>query len=186
MGTATSKRALGLVALALGSAACGGSSAGPFAWLRPQPPPAGWALTRIASGAELSYPPSWRLIKGDRGTATAVLVSANGRYLGYLNVTPRQGNETLANWASFRVDHNREEGDRGLTRLASATGLRFLSGHGNCVKDAYTSGTGAHYIEIACLVTGLRTDSVIVGAAPPSSWAQQAGSIERAISGFRT
>jgi hypothetical protein len=134
----------------------------------------------------MPYPPSWRQIKGDRGTATAALRGAGGKYLGYLNVTPRQGPETLADWRTFRVDHNHEEGDRSVTRLAFASGLRFLTGHGSCVKDAYVSGTGVHYIEIACLVAGSRTQSVIVGAAPPSSWPQTSGIIERSISGFRT
>jgi hypothetical protein len=133
----------------------------------------------------MAYPPSWRKLKGDRGTATAALRTADGKYLGYLNVTPRQGNETLAGWRTFRIKHNHEEGDRSVTRLAFASGLSFLNGHGSCVKDSYISGTGVPYIEIACLVVGSRAQSVIVGAAPPSSWAQAAGAIQRSISGFR-
>jgi hypothetical protein len=42
-----------------------------------------------------------------------------------------------------------------------------------------------HYIEIACLVSGAKASTVIVGAGPPSAWAQVSGPIERAISGFR-
>lgn len=171
------------------STAAAGSTGGPppaFAWLQPQPPPADWKLVRIPVGAVFAYPPSWKQVKGDPGTATAALQTPSGRYLGYLNVTPRQGNETLANWASFRVHHNLEEGDRKVTRLADAAGLRFLDGHGNCVKDLYLSGTGAPYIEIACLVAGAKANTVIVGAAPPSSWPHVSGTIERAISGFRT
>ena len=113
-------------------------------------------------------------------------VPPTGRYLGYLNATPRQGEETLADWRTFRISHNHEEGDRSVVRLAYAGGLRFLDGHGNCVKDAYISGTGVHYIEIACLVSGAKASTVIVGAGPPSAWAQVSGSIERAIAGFRT
>jgi hypothetical protein len=134
----------------------------------------------------MPYPPGWRRIKTDRGTTTAALLGPGGRYLGYLNATPRQGKETLTDWRTFRVEHNHDEGDRSVTRLAAATGLRFLTGHGSCVKDAYTSGTGVHYIEIACLVAGAKASTVIVGAAPPSAWARVSGSIERAISGFRT
>jgi hypothetical protein len=215
MGTATSRAALGLAALAIGCAGCGGSghsssgSAGSatapatsgstastpvaaaagnaaFAWLRPRPVPAHWQVVRIATGAEMAIPPGWRTIKGDRGTATAALRTAQGRYVGYLNATPQQGEETLANWRTFRVHHNLEEGDRKVVRLAYADGLHFLNGHGNCVKDAYISGTGVHYIEIACLVAGAKASTVIVGAGPPSSWGQVSGSIQRAISGFRT
>jgi hypothetical protein len=165
---------------------CGGGVQGPFSWLRPQPPPPSWRVARIPSGAELAYPAGWQHLKSDRGTTTVALLGGPGQFLGYLNVTPRQGNESLANWGEFRVDHNREEGDIAVTRLASATGLRFLTGHGGCVKDSYRTSTGGHYIEIACLVVGARTDSVIVGAATPASWAATSGSIERAISGFRT
>jgi hypothetical protein len=125
-------------------------------------------------------------VRGDAGTATAALLGAGGRFLGYLNVTPRQGGETLAGWPSLRVAHNAAEGNRDNTRLAAARGLRFLTGHGSCVKDAYTTRTAAHYIEIACLVAGPRITSVIVGAAPPASWPRVSGLIERAISGFRT
>jgi hypothetical protein len=143
-------------------------------------------LARIPSGAALAYPPSWRSVKTDPGTSTAALRTPSGRYLGYLNITPKQGPEMLANWATFRVDHNHEEGDRSVTRLAYGTGLRFLDGHGNCVKDAYVSGTGVHYVEIACLVAGAKTSTVIVGAGPPSAWAQVSSTLERSISGFRT
>jgi hypothetical protein len=134
----------------------------------------------------MAYAPSWRKIKTDPGTVTAALRSPNGGYIGYLNATPKQGPETLANWRTFRIAHNKEEGDRVVTRLAYAGGLKFLAGRGNCVKDAYVSGTGVHYIEIACLVAGSRATTVIVGAGPPSTWAQVSSVIERAISGFRT
>jgi hypothetical protein len=203
MGTATSRLALGLAALAIGCAGCGGSGSnsssstasppapaasagGAFAWLRPQPAPSSWHVVRIPSGAEMAYPPGWRQIKGDPGTATAALLTAGGSYLGYLNATPQQGGETLANWRTFRVEHNHEEGDRSVVPLAHAEGLRFLDGHASCVKDAYVSVTGAHYTEIACLVAGANGNTVIVGAAPTTRWADVSSSIQRAISGFRT
>ena len=169
-----------------GSATTRASGSAAFAWLRPRPAPTGWRLARIPSGAALAYPPSWRSVKTDPGTTSAALRTPSGRYLGYLNITPKQGTETLANWATFRVDHNHEEGDRSVTRLAYATGLRFLNGDGNCVKDAYVSGTGVHYVEIACLVAGAKASTVIVGAGPPSAWAQVSPTLERSISGFRT
>ena len=174
------------VILALASAGCAGSSHGPFAWLRPQANPQGWEVARIPTGAELPYPPGWRIVPGDRGTATAALLTADGGYVGYLNVTPRQGRESLSGWASFRIAHNADEGNTGVKALAAATGLRFRTGHGSCVKDSYTTRSSAHYIEIACLVAGSRASTVIVGAAPPTAWPRTSGMIERAISAFRT
>lgn len=182
---ATNRRRLAAFGLVLIGAGCGTSSQAPFAWFRPQPPPHDWRLARIASGSELAYPPGWRIVPGDRGTATAALLGAGGRYLGYLNVTPRQGEETVARWASFRIVHNAEEGNTAIRRLAAATGLHFRNGHGSCVKDSYTTRTGSRYIEIACLADGRRAASVIVGAAPPDSWSTTSGVIERSISAFR-
>jgi hypothetical protein len=193
MGTGTSRftlmraATLWLALAAVGLAGCGGASeSGAFSWLRPQAAPTDWKLRQIPSGAVLAYPPSWSVQHGDPGTATAALLGSDGRFLGYLNITPQQGDETLSNWSSFRVDHNRNEGDRAVRRLAAATGLRFLTGHGTCVKDAYTTQTGSRFVEIACLVAGARAESVIVGAAPPAGWATESPTIERAIAGVRT
>jgi hypothetical protein len=203
MGPATSRGWLGLATLALCLTACGGStgatsgvgsgsassgagSTSGFAWLRPQATPVGWRTATIPAGAAMAYPPTWRRQSGDAGTATAALTSADRRFLGYLNLTPRQGGESLTNWSTFRIDHNGEEGDRAIKRLAAATGLHFLNGQGSCVKDSYTTSVNARYIEIACLVTGPRGQVVIVGAAPPSSWAGNSAVIERAIEGVRT
>jgi len=142
-------------------------------------------VARTPNGASLPYPPQWRRAHGDPGTATAVLIDSRERIAGYLNVTPRQGNEQLSNWSSFRPDHNRDEGDRNVTTLAAATGLRFHTGSGTCVKDAYTTAVGTHYIELACLVRG-RTSSVIVGAALAENWDAVAPVLQRAISAFET
>ena len=182
MGTGTSSRRAAVALLTLGLAGCGGSSAtSSFAWLRPQPPPSGWKVLTIPSGARLAYPPTWRALHGDPGTATVAFRTPAGRFLGYLNLTPRQGAETLSNWATFRTEHNAEEGDRRVRRLASAEHLRFRSGQGSCVKDSYTTITAARYVEIACLVRGVGASFVIVGAAPPDAWGQVSPVIERAI-----
>ena len=179
---AVSRQLPGALALALIGAGCGTSSQARFAWVQPQPVPPHWAVVRIASGSELAYPPGWRIVPGDRGTATAALLGEGGRYLGYLNVTPRQGDENTATWASFRIAHNADEGDTAITRIAAATGLRFRGGRGSCVTDSYTTRTGARYIEVACLIEGPRAASVIVGAAPPNSWRRTSITLERAIS----
>ena len=149
---AVSGKLPGALALALTAAGCGTSTQGPFAWVQPRPVPRPWAVVRIPSGSELGYPPGWRIVPGDRGTATAALLGEGGRYLGYLNVTPRQGDEHVATWASFRIAHNADEGDTAVKRIAAATGLRFRAGHGSCVQDSYTTRTGARYIEVACLM----------------------------------
>lgn len=134
----------------------------------------------------LSYPPGWRTVPGDPGTATAGLRDAHGRYLGYLNLTPRQGSERLANWAAFRVAHQREEGERDVQRQAAADGLRFGAGRASCVRDAYTTVTGARYVELACLVRGTRASTVAVGAALQRSWPAERATLERAISALET
>jgi hypothetical protein len=157
-----------------------------FRWLHPAPAPHGWKLARLPSGAAtFAYPRTWRPIRTDPGTASVAL-SGHGRGIrGYLNATPHQGTETLANWPSFRIEHLGDDGTTDVRLIASARGLAFRSGRGSCVLDSYRTSR-ARYREIACLVAGPRTSSVVVGAAPSKTWAQQAGTIERAISSLRT
>jgi hypothetical protein len=155
-----------------------------FAWVHPAAAPSGWMTRPLPSGsATLAYPPGWRLTKTDPGTVTAAR-KAGGRIVGYLNVTPKSGEETLANWTSFRPAHNREEGDHDLVPIASATGLRFRNGQGSCVKDGYSTSSNARYTEVACIVRGPAATTVIVGATPPALWNRLSPTIERAISGF--
>jgi hypothetical protein len=204
--TATSRpirrhRAL-VAALALAGAAtlaaCGGSPdqdvTGPaapvnraaFTWLHPQSPPSDWRTRALPSGtARLAYPRGWHLTRTDPGTLTAAR-TAGGEILGYLNITPQQGQESLSNWASFRPAHNQEEGDSNLMALASATGLRFRGGQGSCVKDRYATESEHRYIEVACIVRGRAATNVVVGAAPPALWSRFSPVLERAISGFAT
>jgi hypothetical protein len=130
----------------------------------------------------MSYPPNWKPIAGDRGTATVVLLRGRHGYQGYLNLTPRQGGETLANWRRVRVDHNRDEGDRHVSMLAAASPRPFGEGRASCVKDSYATSSGADYIEIACLAAGRRGSVVIVGASPPAAWGRVSPELERAIS----
>src|SRR5581483_5276865 len=85
----------------------GGGQRGAFGWLRPSALPAGWTAQRLpGSPARLPVPSGWQSVHGDAGTRTVVLRDRSGRILGYLNATPRQGSETLADWSDFRVDHN--------------------------------------------------------------------------------
>jgi hypothetical protein len=176
----------GVVALVIALAGAGGSSprraSGPFAWLRPASPPAGWHAARTPDGAALSYPPGWTAIKTDPGTASVAL-RGGGLIDGYLNVTPRQGTETLANWSRFRPQKNRAEGARNVRLLAATSDARFRSAHGSCVIDTYTTSVTG-YEEIACLVSGPRSSDVVVAAAPARLWRDRSAALERAVSSF--
>jgi hypothetical protein len=179
--------ALAAVLLLVALVGCGGSAhgraSGPFAWLKPMSPPSGWSIARIHSGAELSYPPGWTPIRSDPGTASVAVVGNGERIDAFLNVTPKQGTETLANWSRFRPRHNRDEDDRGVRLLAATTNRRFRSGRGACVIDTYTTSK-ARYREIACLVSDARSSAVVVAAAPAAMWARHAATLERAVSSF--
>lgn len=186
-GAGTSSLPSGAVTRTTSAAGASSSAvAAGFAWLRPAPAPAGWLSARVPSGATIAYPAGWRPVPGDRGTASAGLFDGRGGYLGYLNLTPRQGSETLAGWAAFRLRHNTEEGDTEVKADGAATGLRFRTGRGTCVRDAYTSSARTRYEEIACLVAGRRTASVVVGAAPRERWTEEQSVIEQAISAMTT
>ncbi|MFN8176276.1 MAG: hypothetical protein U0T02_14535 [Solirubrobacteraceae bacterium] len=189
--------ALGLLAAALlvtliaaGSSAIGvpggpasavSGDAAVFASLRPAVAPRGWSQARTATGATLPYPPGWRRIPGDAGSATAALGARGGAIAGYLNATPRSGAESIGNWRRFRPAHNAAEGDRDVRLLAAASGLRIGSGAGSCVLDTYSTTTRAHYEELACIVHGAGGTTVYVGAAPPRRWAAVAPVLERAL-----
>jgi hypothetical protein len=184
---------VGLVVVTVGAAllvvlaGCGGSArgraSGPFAWLKPASAPTGWSLARTPAGAMLAYPPGWTPIKTDSGTASLALLGEGGRIDGYLNATPRQGNETLADWSRFRPQHNQHEGDRSVRLIAATTTARFRSGRGACVIDTYTTSK-ANYREIACLVSGPSSSAVVVAAAPTALWDQQAATLQQAVSSF--
>jgi hypothetical protein len=175
---------------AWGAATAGSASldtrAAAFRWLQPQRAPNGWKVARLPSGnATFAYPRTWKPIRTDPGTASVALLGRGRNIRGYLNLTPRQGTETLANWPSFRTEHLGDEGSTDVRLISSAHDLAFRSGRGTCVSDSYRTSR-ARYREIACLVAGTRTTSVVVGAAPSKTWAQRAQTIERAIASLRT
>lgn len=179
--------AVGAVLITVALTGCGGSAggraSGPFAWLKPGSPPSGWNLARTQDGATLTYPPGWRPIKTDPGTASVALLSDGHRIDGFLNATPRQATETLADWSRFRPQHNAGEGDHDERVLAATADARFRSGRGACVIDTYTTSK-ASYHEIACLVSSRSSSAVVVATAPTSLWDQQASTLERAVSSF--
>jgi hypothetical protein len=159
-------------------------SVAPFSWLSPGRVPAGWRLMRIPSGATAFYPPNWGEAHGDPGTATAQLLNASGGFVGYLNLTPRQSAETVANWRTFRPRHNAREGDRLVRLEGAAQGLRFRSGAGACVRDSYETQRAVRFIELACLGRGSRQAAVIVAAAPAAVWPRERQVLQQAIDSF--
>jgi hypothetical protein len=209
MATSSRRRAAGAIAAALAVAsaaafaACGSSTsqevsnsfAGEpaqmhpqaFAWLHPAPAPGSWHLSSLPNGkAQLAFPAGWHSIVSDPGTRSAAIHANGGRIVGYLNATPRQGEETLANWSSFRLAHNEDEGNTQERLVAAADNLTFRNGHGSCVIDDYRSSSNHRYREIACIVAGANATTVVVGAAPPQDWHSQSPALERAISAFKT
>ncbi len=184
-------RRLAVVAALLGSlAGCGGSGGhaatgiAPSAAVTSAALPAGWALAQTHGGAALPHPASWRVVGGDPGTLTAQLTDASGRIVGYLNLTPRQGAERAANWATFRPSHERDERDRDVRVLAFDPAVRLHSGTGTCLQDSYTTFAGNRYVELACLIEGPRA-AVVLGAAPPQDWPREERVIRTAIGAAR-
>jgi hypothetical protein len=137
-------------------------------------PPRGWSHAEISSGAAtLSYPTGWQAIPGDRGTVSFATRDSRGDYLGYLNVTPRQGAERLAGWAAFRTRRNAEDGDRQVHELGSSEHVAFIHARDSCVLDDYLSRVGDHrYRELACIIAGRQSTSVFVGAALVDDWSR--------------
>ncbi len=175
--------ALGLVALRDGHGSPTTPAASAFGWLRPTAQPRGWNVAVTRSAAALAYPPGWREIQTDRGTVSAAPAEPRGVFAGYLNATPRGGEETLANWSRFRVAHVAAEGAHRVRLAAAATGLHFRSARGSCVIDSYSTPK-TRFREIACIVAGARATTVVVAAAPAAQWAQRAPVLERAVASF--
>jgi hypothetical protein len=172
-----------IIALLTAGGASPRRASDPFAWLRPASPPVGWHVARTPDGAAIAYPPGWTAIKTDPGTASVALRGNGGRIEGYLNVTPKQGAETLANWSRFRPKKNRAEGARNVHLLAATNNAHLRSARGSCVIDAYTTSLTT-YEEIACLVSGPGSSEVVVAAAPTRLWQQRSAMLERAVSSF--
>jgi hypothetical protein len=164
----------------------GGAGIAAFSWLHPGPPPAGWRHQSIQAGhATLAYPPTWSAIRGDPGSATALL-HTDRVYHAYVNATPRQDGERLHGWATFRLAFERKEGGTHVAAVASAENLAFRGGRGSCVIDEYNARVQPHsrYREIACYVVGPHASTVVIGAAPLNEWRQRSAVLEQAVSAF--
>ena len=107
----------------------------------------------------------------------------SGQALVYLNVTPKQGDETLHNWPGFRMEHLREDG-QGAVHLDGVSGpLSFRGGHGRCVIDNYTTDIHHNrYNEIACIVQGAHAASVLVAATSATAWQANRALLDKVVS----
>jgi hypothetical protein len=160
-----------------------------FAWFRSKAAPGSWLQASLAGrSGVLSYPGTLRPMSGDAGTVTYGLNTRSGAALVYLNVTPRQGGETLQNWPDFRAEHLREDGETAVRIDAMSGTLSFRGGQGRCVVDDYTTKiNNNHYREIACYVqgaTGAHTASVLIAATRAVTWAQYGALLEQVVNGY--
>jgi hypothetical protein len=165
----------------------GGSPGRAFPALVPAAAPAGWPHLTLPDGtAVLSYPPSLRPVSGDADAVSAAQVSPKGVFQLYLNATPRQGDEQLRGWAAFRLRLLTADDAASAHELAAAQDVAFRGGTGSCVIDTYVTRIGAHhYQELACLVQGRTSASVIVAAAPAATWAQASPLLLRAVAAYQ-
>lgn len=177
----------GIAVAAATFALSGGSPGRAFPTLVPAAAPAGWPHRTLPNGtAVLSYPPSLRPIGGDADAVSAAQVSPGGAFRLYLNATPRQGDEQLRGWAAFRLALLTADDAASARELAAAQNVTFRGGTGSCVIDTYLTRIGAHhYQEIACLVQGRASASVIVAAAPAAAWAQASPLLLRAVAAYQ-
>ena len=156
-----------------------------FGWLASTTPPSTWARLAVPSGlGTLSTPPRFRTVEGDPGTLSVALRGPAGTYLGYLNITPRQGDETLRDWAAFRLSHLRDDA-ASVHEDAMVTALRTATGTRSCVTDDYVTTVGHHHFhEVACYVMNGSVNSVVVAATPSGDPAHVWTKLERAVAAY--
>jgi hypothetical protein len=179
--------AMAIITITVVAFARPGRTPGPaFPPLHPAAAPAGWRhLTLPNRTAVLSYPPSLRPLAGDKVAVSAARRSPGGAFQLYLNATPRQGSERLAGWAAFRLNLLRSDDAASAHEVAAAAGVKFRGGTGSCLIDDYVTRIGAHhYQEIACLVQGRTSASVVVAATPAAMWAQARPLLLRAVASY--
>jgi hypothetical protein len=157
-----------------------------FPPLHPAAAPAGWPRLALPNGtAVLSYPPSLRRLAGDTDAVSAARLSTGGAFQLYLNATPRQGSERLQGWAAFRLRLLRSDDAASAHQDAAAQGVKFRGGTGSCVIDDYLTRIGGHhYQEVACLVQGRTSASVIIAAARAAAWARARPLLLRAVGAY--
>jgi hypothetical protein len=152
----------------------------------PASAPSGWQHITLPNGtAVLYYPPSMHRVSGDSDAVSAARLGPDGKFLLYLNATPRQGGETLRDWSSYRLRVLTGDDASGAVLDGAAVDQRFRGGTGSCVIDHYVTRVDAHrYTELACLVQGRRGASVIVAAAPTALWPSERALLAQAVSAY--
>jgi hypothetical protein len=159
---------------------------GSFGWLASSAPPVTWARLTGPSGlGTLFSPPGFRTLDGDPGTLSVTLVNSAGTYLGYINVTARQGSETLHDWAAFRLTHLRDDDAVSVHQDAVVQSVRTTRTVRSCVIDDYVTTVGHHpFHEVACYVTSGSVGSVVVAATPSGDPAHVWTQLERSVAAY--
>ena len=129
---------------------------------------------------------SWvRTVDGDPGTLSVALLNSAGTYLGYLNVTPRQGPETLQDWATFRPAHLGGDDAVSVHEDAMVQSVRTGAAVRSCVIDDYVTTVGHHlFHEVACYVMNGSVGSVVVAATPSGDPAHVWTQLQRAVAAY--
>ena len=98
---------------------------------------------------------------------------------------PPVGAERLRHWSAFRLTLLRSDDAASAHEVGAAEGVKFRGGTGSCVIDDYLTRIGGHhYQEVACLVQGRTSASVIVAAAPAAAWARARPLLLRAVAAY--
>ena len=181
--------AQGATASSLGHATGPASLPGPFAWLASTAPADHLGAPHPARRPRFALPapspvsvPFPAIPERPRSQFWA----RDGTYLGYLNVTPRQGDERLADLrAAFRLAHLRGDETISATQDGSVQSVQTANTMRSCVTDDYVTEVGHHHFhEVACLVMTTSAASVVVAATssgdPAHLWAQ----VERAVAAY--
>ena len=148
--------------------------------------PARWAHVTLPNGtAVLSYPPSLRPLAGDKVAVSAARRQPS-RHVPALpqRHAPARHREPAALGrvpAAPAAVRRRGVGPRGRRR----PGRQVPRRHRVLRHRRYVTQIGAHhYEEIACLVQGRTSASVIVAAAPAAQWAQARPLLFRAVAAY--
>ena len=156
-------------------------------WLAPSTrAPGTWTRHTVASDlGALSSPPGFHTVDGDPGTLSVALGNSAGTYLGYLNVTPHQGHETLQDWAAFRLSHLFGDDAISVHEDATVHSVRTAAALRSYVIDDYVTTIGHHrFHEVACYVTSDSVSSVVVAATPSGDPAHVWTQLERAVAAY--
>jgi hypothetical protein len=149
-----------------------------------------WVRVPLPNGSGvLAYPPQFHRIPGDPGTVSVAILGRGDHglaYRAYLNATPRQGDERLQGWPAFRVGHLLDDDAVAVHEDAAVENVAFGGDRRSCVIDDYLTRVGEHrYREIACLVEGRTSASVVVAAAPLAAWTPVQRVLEQAVSDYQ-